>query len=538
MIRFVEQIYNPSQGKPQVMIDEDNDRPTTNDNRTKPGLCNGLALIASLFLNGGLCRAAVNPDTGRPNIIVVMADDMGFSDLGCYGGEIRTPTIDGLAKDGVRFSQFYNCALCGPSRASLMTGCYPWDVGQAPGTSIFANLRKNCATVMELLKAGGYETCAVGRLDMVTAEDWHAVAQIAGCADRFLGSPSGGAGNYFKEAKGTPWFKDGKKYDRPSGEYSTDLISAFVADFIEESAGSDKPFFIYVSHYAPHWPLQANEDDIAPYRELYEKTKRTTLMHARLNHLMKAGLIPEGTTLHDSALNAKPVAGGALAVERMAIHAAMVESIDRSLAATMAALKKAGKIDNTLILVLSDNGASHQSGRDRKVPAGIRPGSTETFLCQGPAVAALNNIPFRNYKVSNYEGGIASPLIAWWPRGLKGKGRIAHRPCHIADITPTCLELANVTYPSQFKGRNLIPLAGESFASVFRDTEGDREAHRVIAWPRAVRDGDWKLVLQNAAGPELYHISQDRNEKKNVAAKFPDRVQQMKQLHAETFSPE
>ena len=144
-----------------------------------------------------------------------MADDMGFSDLGCYGGEIKTPTIDRLAEEGVRFSQFYNCALCGPSRASLMTGCYPWDVGQAPGTSIFANLTKNCATVMELLKANGYATCAVGRLDMVTAEDWHDPAQVARCADRFLGSASGGPGNYFKQAKGTPWFKDGKKYDRP-----------------------------------------------------------------------------------------------------------------------------------------------------------------------------------------------------------------------------------------------------------------------------------------------------------------------------------
>ena len=265
----------------------------------------------------------------RPNIIIVMADDMGFSDLGCYGGEIRTPTIDRLAVEGIRFSQFYNCALCGPSRASLMTGCYPWDVGQAPGTGIFANLKQNCATVMELLKSGGYETCAVGRLDMVTAENWHAPEPIARCADRFLGSASGGAGNYFKEAKGTPWFRNGKRYDRPSGVYSTDLISEFVADFIEGSAESDKPFFIYASHYAPHWPLQAKEKDIAPYRELYGKTERTALMRARLKRLVEAGLIPKETTLHDSALNAKPVAGGTLAVERMAIHAAMIESIDR-----------------------------------------------------------------------------------------------------------------------------------------------------------------------------------------------------------------
>jgi arylsulfatase A-like enzyme len=145
----------------------------------------------------------------RPNIIVVMADDMGFSDLGCYGSEIKTPTIDKLAEEGVRFSQFYNCNKCGPSRASLMTGCYPWQVGQSPGKSIFANLKRNCVTVMQLLKSGGYTTCAVGRLDMVTADDWHDPIQVAAAADHVLGSPSGGPGNYYKEAKGTPWFKDG-----------------------------------------------------------------------------------------------------------------------------------------------------------------------------------------------------------------------------------------------------------------------------------------------------------------------------------------
>ena len=199
-------------------------------------------------------------------------------------------------------------------------------------------------------------------------------------------------------------------------------------------------------------------------------------------------------------VNAKPAAGGYLAIERMAIHAAMVESIDRSLAETMAALKKAGKLDNTLILVLSDNGASAQMVFDngRKVPAGVRPGSMETFLNHGPALAALSNTPFRNYKTTDYEGGIASPLIAWWPRGLKGKGRISHRLSHIADIMPTCLELANVSYPSQFQGRNVIPLAGKSFVSVLRDTEGDQDAHRVLAFPKAVREGigswSWKTL--------------------------------------------
>ena len=360
----------------------------------KQFLMSVLGIGISVCLHGSLVADSL--DTGRPNIIVVMADDMGFSDLGCYGGEIKTPTIDQLASEGMRFSQFYNCAICGPSRASLMTGCYPWEVGQVPGQSIFKNLTKNCVTVMQLLKANGYETCVVRRLDMVTADDWHDPAQVARAADRVLGSASGSPGNYFKEVKGTdfrshpkgtPWFRNGKKWDRPVGEYSTDLISDFVADFIEGSAASDKPFFIYVAHYAPHWPLQAKEEDIAPYRELYQQQDRKTLMQARLQRQIDAGLIPAGTTLHDTMVNAKPAAGGYLAIERMAIHAAMVESIDRSLADTMAALKKAGKLDNTLILVLSDNGASAQMCFDKgKVRNGVRPGSMDTFLNHGPAV--------------------------------------------------------------------------------------------------------------------------------------------------------
>ncbi|MDE0860204.1 MAG: sulfatase-like hydrolase/transferase [Akkermansiaceae bacterium] len=497
-----------------------------------------LALLG-LGISPGFCGTAASADApSRPNVIVVMADDMGFSDLGCYGGEIKTPTIDRLASEGVRFSQFYNCALCGPSRASLMTGCYPWDVGQAPGKSIFANLKKNCVTVMQLLKANGYETCAVGRLDMVTADDWHNPADIAKCADRFLGSASGGPGNYFKEAKDTPWFKDGKKWERPEGAYSTDLISDFVAEYIEGTADREKPFFIYVSHYAPHWPLQAKEADIAPYRAFYQKQDRRALMQERLQRLIDEGLIPAGTTLPESMVKAKPAAGGYLAVERMAIHAAMIENIDRSLTDTMAALKKAGKLDNTLILVLSDNGASAQMMFDKgsKVPVGVRPGSVDTFLNHGPALAALSNTPFRNYKATDYEGGIAAPLIAWWPRGLKDKGRISHRLSHIADIMPTCLELAEVPYPSQFQERNLIPLAGKSFASVLQGAEDGQDTRRVLAFPKAIREGDWKLVLHSKGTPELYRMSEDRNEKKNLAAQYPERVRKMKQRQSTLFT--
>lgn len=476
--------------------------------------------------------AGAGPDE-RPNIIVVMADDMGFSDLGCYGGEIKTPTIDRLASEGVRFSQFYNFAICGPSRASLMTGCYPWDVGVHTWSDM---LNQRGATIPQLLRANGYETCVVGRFDNVTTANWHKPQQIARHIDRFLGSASGGPGNYYEEAKKNPWFKDGERWQRPEGAYSTDLISDFVAAFIESTAKSDKPFFIYVSHYAPHWPLQADEEHVAPYRDIYEKTQRTKLMQARLDRLIKDGLVPKGTTLPESALNAKSPNDGTPFTERAAIHAAMVERIDRSVAEMMAALKKAGKFENTLILVLSDNGASHQMVFNRPVPKGVRAGSRQTFINQGPAVAALNNTPFRDYKMSYYEGGIASPLVAWWPKGLKDKGRISHRPSLIADIMPTCLELAGASYPATFEDRTLIPLAGTSFVNVLRGAEDPQDAQRVLAWPEAVREGDWKLVIPPRAQPQLYNIRTDRNEGHDLAEQHFERVRQMLALHARLYS--
>jgi arylsulfatase A-like enzyme len=278
------------------------------------------------------------------------------------------------------------------------------------------------------------------------------------------------------------------------------------------------------------------EKDIAPYRKLYKKNDRKELMQARLEKLIDSGLIPKQTKLHESMVNPKKdVAATELPLERMAIHAAMVESIDRSLADTIKALKKAGKLDNTLILVLSDNGASSQLCFNRKAQTGVRPGSADTFLNHGAALAALSNTPFRNYKTSNYEGGIASPLVAWWPKGIKDKGRISHRLSNIADIMPTCLELANVSYPSKFDGRKITPLAGKSFVSVLRAHDSDKDRHRVLAWPRAVRQGDWKLVMDKRDRPELYHIGRDRNETQNLADKYIERVKSMQKIHAELY---
>jgi arylsulfatase A-like enzyme len=202
----------------------------------------------------------------RPNIIVIMADDMGFSDAGCYGGEIRTPHLDRLAAQGLRFSQFYNCALCGPSRAALMTGLHPHQVGISTWTGLLNN---RCVTAFELLKGAGYTTGAVGRLDMATADNWHEPANLSRHVDRYLGSTGHkGPGNFFKDVRNTDFFRDGRPYQLPPDSYKTDLITDFAVEFIGEAAQQERPFFLYIAHYAPHWPLHAKPEDIAKYRAL------------------------------------------------------------------------------------------------------------------------------------------------------------------------------------------------------------------------------------------------------------------------------
>jgi arylsulfatase len=256
------------------------------------------------------------------------------------------------------------------------------------------------------------------------------------------------------------------------------------------------------------------------------------LMQARLDCQIKMGLMPAGTRLPAFSVNAESPNDGCPEETRMALHAAMVESIDRSLAKILEALEKSGERDNTLILVFSDNGASAQMVRSN-IPAGVRPGSMDTFVFTGPALASLSNTPFRGYKLSDWQGGIAAPMIAWWPKGIHNKGDITDRITHIADIMPTCLELAGISYPSKFRGRTLIPLVGNSMVSTLHTGQAEAgNANRVIAWPRAQRIGGWKLVLENPQKPELYHISEDRNEQKDLADQYPERVKELQVTHA------
>ncbi|MBI5800856.1 MAG: arylsulfatase [Verrucomicrobia bacterium] len=502
----------------------------------------------------GLHAAVAPKPAARPNIILILADDMGFSDLGCYGGEIQTPNLDRLAKDGMRFSQFYNCALCGPSRAALMTGLHPHQVGMFNWTGL---LNDRCVTAFELLKRAGYATAAVGRLDMVTAENWHDPAKIARHVDRFLGSTGhAGPGNYFKAVRNTEFFRDGQPFTLPvGGSYKTDLITDFATQFITDAAAKDRPFFLYFAHYAPHWPLHAKPEDVARYRALYRKLGWDEARAQRHKRLLASGLLPANCQLspRDARVPAWTDAKEKdWEAERMATYAAQVDSLDQSVGRVMETLRRTGAHTNTLVLYLSDNGASDQPMNSRLDKPGltwrvdgtptrvgnspaIQPGPADNFVTAGPPWANVGNTPFRHHKQSNHEGGIASPLIAWWPGVIKKSGAIASELAHITDITATCLDAAGVEYPAQFDGRQVQPLAGRSLLPVLKG--GQREGHASLCWAtsgaRAVRVGPWKLVSLKGAPWELYDLTADRTELNDLAAIQPERVQAMAKVFDE-----
>jgi len=496
----------------------------------------GLALAASQI-----------PAAERPNIVLMMADDLGYSDLGCYGGEIQTPNLDRLAASGVRFSQFYNCALCGPSRAALMTGLHPHQVGIFNWTGL---LNDRCVTAFELLKGAGYQTCAVGRLDMVTADDWHDPAMIQRYVDRFLGSTGHtGPGNYFKDVRNTQFYRDGHPFSLPpEGAYKTDLITDFAVEFIGEAAAKQQPFFLYVAHYAPHWPLHAKPDDMAKYRELYRKLGWDEARSRRYQRLVELGLIGAESRLSPRDARVPPwqeAEHKPWEAERMAAYAGQVDSLDQSVGRIMDALRGAKADDNTLVIFLSDNGASDQAVGTLDKPGqtwrsdgtptrvgnrpDIPPGGPDTFVTGGPPWANVSNTPFRLHKNSNHEGGIASPLIAWWPGVLKQAGAISHAPAHITDVTATCLDAAGVEYPPQVPGRRVLPPAGQSLLPVLYG--GRIAGPRTLCWAtsgcRAIRIGPWKLVAAKGGPWELYNLETDRTELNDLAQQDPERVEAM-----------
>jgi len=479
----------------------------------------------------------------RPNIVVLLVDDMGYSDIGCYGGEIHTPNLDQLAQGGVRFTQFHNTARCCPTRASLLTGLYPHQAGVGhmteergdpeghvlPGYS--GRLNDHCLTIAEALKRAGYFTAMTGK--------WH-VGQNHGVTpwgrgfDRSLSSAAGGF--YFPEAPRAEVFYNGKNLGRtnaplPSHWYSTDLWTEYGLKFVDEARAAGKPFFLYVAYNAPHFPLQAPDEDIARWRGQY-KVGWDKLREARYQRQLGLGLIDQAWPL-SPRLPAVP-AWDSLTPEQqdrydhiMAIYAAVVEHMDRAVGALIDGLRQRGELDNTLVLFLSDNGGNAESGVPGRLD-GAHPGDAHSEVFVGQCWATLNNTPFVRYKHYTDEGGIATPLIVHWPNGIPRarNGKLEPQPGHVIDIMPTCLDVAGAEYPPAFNGKPLTPLQGVSLRPAFAGQPLARP--QPIFWEhegnRAILDGQWKLVALSDQPWRLYDVIKDRTEQRDLAAAEPERA--------------
>jgi len=477
----------------------------------------------------------------RPNIVLMMVDDMGYSDIGCYGGEIRTPNLDRLAASGLRFTQFYNTARCCPTRASLMTGLYPHQAGVGHmmndrGTDGYrGNLNKSCVTIPEVLRPAGYGTymCGKWHVTRFTGPDGpkHNWPRQRGY-DRFFGTITG-AGSFWTPATLTD---DNTQIQAPKGFYYTDAISDTAVKFITEhrKARPKDPFFLYVAYTAPHWPLHAHRRDIDKYRGTYRKGW-DAVRAERHRRMIEMGLVKKRwpITPRDTAATAWAEVDEAKRKDmdlRMAVYAAQIDSVDQGAGRIAAALKRLGQLDNTLWLFLADNGGCAEGGPwgfERK-RGGVL-GTDSSFASYGLSWANASNTPFRRYKHWVHEGGIATPLIVHWPARVKAAGQLRRQPGHLIDIMATCVEVAGATYPTERKGQAILPMEGRSLTPAFDDRPIEREA---IFWEhegnRAVRIGKWKLVAKGRTGPwELYDMEADRTELNDLAAGHGDRVREM-----------
>lgn len=504
-----------------------------------------------VIMIGQVCGLPAQAQQGnenrRPNIVLVMADDLGYSDIGCYGGEVQTPNLDRLAADGIRYKQFYNAARCCPTRASLISGLYPhqagmgWMAAADLGTPAYqGNLNDQAVTLAEVLKTAGYRTYMTGKwhltnerkIDGMVIDNW----PLQRGFDRYFGIVPGGA-NYF-----TPVVYSGNtRYKAPQDFYLTDAISDTSVRYIDDHFAShpDRPMFMYVAYTAPHWPLHALERDVDKYRDVYQKGW-DQLRVQRFGKQQAIGLFPRGATL--SARDADVPAWDSLSANekddmamRMALYAAQIDNMDQGIGRIIRKLEAEGQLDNTLFVFLSDNGACAEfiSSGERKVADG----KEDTFESYRINWANLSSTPFKEYKHYTYEGGIATPLIVHWPRGVAKEHRntLVDQYGHLTDIMATFVDVSGATYPSEVNGKAIHPMEGKSLVPHFAGLENNRGK---IFWEHeaniAMRDGKWKLVAKTPEGEpfdphslRLYNLEDDPVELRDLSAGEPERVKRM-----------
>lgn len=487
--------------------------------------------------------AVASAASERPNIVVILVDDMGFSDVGCYGGEIRTPNIDALAKGGVRFTQFYNTARCCPTRASLLTGLYPHQAGVGhmvdnpkPFSGYRGDLNNKCVTIAEVMKSAGYETMMSGKWHVtpVTASKHNWPLQRG--FNKYYGIIHGAA-NFFNPVTLT---RDNSPAETGADYYFTEAIAENAVSYIEQAK---KPFFLYAAFTAPHWPLHARPADIERYKGRY-KDGWDGLREERHRRQLELGIVNRRwqMTARDSR-----VASWSEATDkewqqrRMEVYAAMVDNMDQGVGRIMQALRRTGQEQNTLVLFLADNGGcaeelgpkagglhvpktTHDGRpvRTGNIP-GVMPGPEDTYQSYGIPWANASNTPFRLYKHWVHEGGISSPLIAYWPSKTRA-GAISHEPGHLIDLMSTCVDVSGAKYPAE-----RTPMEGTSLRPAF--TGGKLARRDALYWEhegnRAIRDGRWKLVSKFPGKWELFDLEADRTETVDLAQKHADRAEKM-----------
>ncbi len=490
---------------------------------------------------------AGTPAKAPPNVVVILADDLGYSDLGCYGSEIDTPNLDQLAQQGLRFTQFYNTARCWPTRAALLTGYYPQQVGrdalpQVAGGGGPKFVRPNWAPLLpKLLKPAGYQCYYSGK--------WH-----------IDGTPAAGGfdhsyelqdqGRFFRPARHQEDGRPLPAVKNTDGYYSTIAIADHAVRCLKEHAAANaaNPFFQYVAFTAPHFPLQALPEDIARYADRY-KEGWEKVRQSRFDRMVAQGLVAGRMSQTEPTLGPPSAfpdqvrqfgpAEVALSVPwedlndaqrsfqatKMAIHAAMIDRMDREIGRILEQLRAMNAFDNTLILFLSDNGASAEMMvRDDGHDPNAAPGSAETHLCLGPGWATVSNTPFRRHKTWVHEGGISTPFIAHWPAGIQTPGELRRTVSHVIDVVPTVLELADVERPTELEGTSGPGSPGRSLVKSF--SQDGPALHESIWWlhkgNRAIRMGQYKAVAAKDQPWELYDLATDRSEQSDLAKLQPE----------------
>ncbi len=478
--------------------------------------------ILHIALLAGIAGPAGDVSADRPNVLLILCDDMGWSDLGCYGGEIDTPHLDRLAAEGLRFRQFYNNAKCTTTRASLVTGLYPRRRGGL--------LQRNMVTIGEVLRSAGYRTALSGKWHLGAGDDTHPARRGF---EEFYGLLDGCC-NFFDPSRPDPKYKGGRVRrfghgleavtEFPDDYYTTDAFTDHAIGAMRRFAAGGDRFLLHVCYTAPHYPLHARPEDIARFRGRYREGWEA-MRRARYRRQLELELIDEKRyrlSPTDSRAYDWETADHDFEDLRMAVYAAMVHSMDRNIGRLLGTLDELGIADDTLVMFLSDNGgcAEEPGGRD---PSKRRPGPVDDYVAVGPAWGWAQNAPFRRYKSWMHEGGINTPMIARWP-GRVPAGRITDEIGHIIDVMPTLCELAGVEYPASFDGRDVLPCEGRSLLPILRG--GARRGHDMLFWEftgnRAVREGRWKLVWDKLVKRwELHDLEVDRTETADIADTHP-----------------